>query len=29
VVLKGMAEFDSFVAIWADHIRGPLSHFEK
>ncbi len=27
-VLKGTAEYDDFVAIWVDHIRGPLSHFE-
>ena len=26
-VLKGTAEFDSFVDIWVDHIGGPLSHF--
>jgi sirohydrochlorin cobaltochelatase len=27
-VLKGTAEYDDFVAIWVDHIRGPLKHFE-
>ena len=27
-VLKGTAEYDDFVNIWVDHIRGPLSHFE-
>ena len=27
-VLKGTAEFDSFVDIWVDHLGGPLSHFE-
>ena len=27
-ILKGTAEFDSFVDIWVDHIRGPLAHFE-
>jgi sirohydrochlorin cobaltochelatase len=27
-ILKGTAEYDDFVAIWVDHIRGPLSHFE-
>jgi len=27
-VLKGTAEYDSFVAIWVKHIKGPLSHFE-
>lgn len=26
-VLKGTAEFDSFVDIWVDHLGGPLSHF--
>ncbi len=26
-VLKGTAEYDDFVNIWVDHIRGPLSHF--
>ncbi len=26
-ILKGTAEFDSFVDIWVDHIGGPLSHF--
>jgi sirohydrochlorin cobaltochelatase len=27
-ILKGTAEYDSFVDIWVDHIRGPLSHFK-
>jgi sirohydrochlorin cobaltochelatase len=27
-ILKGTAEYDSFVDIWIDHIRGPLAHFE-
>ncbi len=27
-VLKGTAEYDDFVDIWVDHIRGPLGHFE-
>ncbi|WP_319407718.1 sirohydrochlorin cobaltochelatase [uncultured Desulfosarcina sp.] len=27
-ILKGTAEYDDFVNIWVDHIRGPLSHFE-
>jgi sirohydrochlorin cobaltochelatase len=27
-VLKGTAEFDEFVNIWVDHVRGPLSHFK-
>jgi sirohydrochlorin cobaltochelatase len=27
-IMKGTAEYDSFVDIWADHIKGPLSHFE-
>ena len=27
-ILKGTAEYDDFVAIWVDHIRGPLRHFE-
>lgn len=26
-ILKGTAEFDAFVDIWVDHIRGPLAHF--
>lgn len=26
-VLKGTAEYDHFVQIWVDHLRGPLSHF--
>jgi sirohydrochlorin cobaltochelatase len=27
-ILRGSAEYDDFVAIWVDHIRGPLNHFE-
>ena len=27
-ILKGTAEFDEFVDIWVDHLKGPLSHFE-
>ncbi len=27
-ILKGTAEYDSFVDIWVSHIRGPLSHFD-
>ena len=27
-ILKGTAEYDSFVDIWVSHIRGPLSHFK-
>ena len=27
-ILKGTAEFDNFVAIWVDHLGGPLSHFD-
>ncbi|MGB5746757.1 MAG: sirohydrochlorin cobaltochelatase [Desulfobacterales bacterium] len=27
-ILKGTAEYDDFVAIWVDHLGGPLSHFE-
>jgi len=27
-ILKGTAEYDSFVDIWVDHIKGPLSHFD-
>lgn len=26
-ILKGTAEYDSFVAIWVSHLQGPLSHF--
>ena len=26
-VLKGTAEFDSFVDIWVEHLGGPLGHF--
>jgi sirohydrochlorin cobaltochelatase len=27
-VMKGTAEYDDIVAIWVDHIRGSLKHFE-
>ena len=27
-ILKGTAEFDSFVDIWVDHLGGPLGHFD-
>ena len=27
-ILKGTAEYDVFVEIWVDHLKGPLSHFE-
>ena len=27
-ILKGTAEYDVFVDIWVDHLKGPLSHFE-
>jgi len=27
-ILKGTAEYDVFVEMWVDHLRGPLSHFE-
>jgi sirohydrochlorin cobaltochelatase len=27
-ILKGTAEYDSFVDIWVSHIQGPLSHFD-
>jgi len=27
-ILKGTAEFDIFVDMWVDHLRGPLSHFD-
>lgn len=26
-ILKGTAEFDEFVDIWVDHLKGPLGHF--
>jgi len=26
-VLKGTAEFDNFVDIWVDHLKGPFAHF--
>jgi len=26
-ILKGTAEYDSFIDIWVSHISGPLSHF--
>jgi len=28
-VLKGTAEYDEFVDIWLDHLKGPLSHLQK
>lgn len=28
IVLKGTAENDDFVAIWVDHLGGPLRHFK-
>jgi sirohydrochlorin cobaltochelatase len=27
-ILKGTAEYESFIDIWVGHIKGPLSHFE-
>ena len=27
-ILKGTAEYDSFIDIWVSHIHGPLSHFD-
>jgi sirohydrochlorin cobaltochelatase len=27
-ILKGTAEYQDFVDIWVNHIRGPLSHFD-
>ena len=27
-ILKGTGEYDSFVNIWVNHIRGPMSHFD-
>ena len=27
-ILKGTAEYDDFVQIWVDHLRGALGHFE-
>lgn len=27
VVLKGTAEYDAFVDIWVNHIKGPMAHF--
>jgi len=27
-ILKGTAEYEVFVDIWVDHLRGPLSHFD-
>ena len=27
-ILKGTAEYDVFVDIWVDHLKGPLSHFD-
>jgi sirohydrochlorin cobaltochelatase len=26
-ILKGTAEFDEFVNIWIDHLKGVLGHF--
>jgi sirohydrochlorin cobaltochelatase len=26
-ILKGTAEYDIFVDMWVDHLKGPLSHF--
>ena len=26
-ILKGTAEFDVFVDMWVDHLKGPMSHF--
>jgi sirohydrochlorin cobaltochelatase len=26
-ILKGTAEYDVFVDMWVDHLKGPLSHF--
>jgi sirohydrochlorin cobaltochelatase len=27
-ILKGTAEYDVFVDIWVDHLKGPLNHFD-
>jgi sirohydrochlorin cobaltochelatase len=27
-ILKGTAEYDDFVNIWVNHIKGPLNHFD-
>jgi sirohydrochlorin cobaltochelatase len=27
-ILKGTAEYDVFVDIWVDHLKGPMGHFE-
>ena len=27
-ILKGTAEYDVFVDMWVDHLKGPLSHFD-
>ena len=27
-ILKGTGEYDNFVNIWVNHIRGPMSHFD-
>jgi sirohydrochlorin cobaltochelatase len=27
-ILKGTGEYESFIDIWVNHIKGPLSHFE-
>ena len=26
-VMKGTAEYDAFVDIWVDHLKGPMAHF--
>ena len=26
-ILKGTAEFDNFVDLWVDHLKGPFAHF--
>jgi sirohydrochlorin cobaltochelatase len=28
-ILKGTAEYDSFVEIWVDHLRGVLTNFKS
>ncbi len=27
IVMKGTAEYDEFVDIWVDHVKGPMGHF--
>jgi sirohydrochlorin cobaltochelatase len=27
-ILKGTAEYDVFVDMWVDHLKGPMSHFD-